>query len=138
MLEISSSVSFKKSVICVAIMVMSEGAAGIGRADSLVDGSSLAMLRSKIGVSKSSSSAGLTSTSMGHSSSSSAPEQIADIRSRIAGERWFAFGDAIHPIGKNVARISGVIGWAWRSSKSLTEVYSSAEHGDARSAANGI
>uniref|UniRef100_A0A915JEL0 Uncharacterized protein n=1 Tax=Romanomermis culicivorax TaxID=13658 RepID=A0A915JEL0_ROMCU len=70
--EISSSVSFKKSEICVAVAVTSDGAAGIERADASVDGGSFAKLRSKIGVSNSSSSAGSTSTSMGRSSSSSA------------------------------------------------------------------
>uniref|UniRef100_A0A915JPN4 Secreted protein n=1 Tax=Romanomermis culicivorax TaxID=13658 RepID=A0A915JPN4_ROMCU len=71
MLEISLSVSFKKSVICVAVALISDGAAGIGRADASDDGSSFAMLRSKISVSNRSSSAGSTSTLMGRSSSSS-------------------------------------------------------------------
>uniref|UniRef100_A0A915KXT2 Uncharacterized protein n=1 Tax=Romanomermis culicivorax TaxID=13658 RepID=A0A915KXT2_ROMCU len=70
--EISSSVSFKKLVICLAVAVISDGVASIGRADTSVDGGSLAMFKSKISVSKSSSSAGSTSTSMGWSSSSSA------------------------------------------------------------------
>uniref|UniRef100_A0A915IYG5 Uncharacterized protein n=1 Tax=Romanomermis culicivorax TaxID=13658 RepID=A0A915IYG5_ROMCU len=35
--EISSSVSFKKSVICVAVPVISDGAAGVGRANMSVD-----------------------------------------------------------------------------------------------------
>uniref|UniRef100_A0A915IQW6 Uncharacterized protein n=1 Tax=Romanomermis culicivorax TaxID=13658 RepID=A0A915IQW6_ROMCU len=73
--EISSSVSFKKFkkfVICVAVAVRSDGAAGVGRADTSVDSSSLAMFKSKIGISKSSSSAGSTSTPrVGQSSSSS-------------------------------------------------------------------
>uniref|UniRef100_A0A915KIM2 Uncharacterized protein n=1 Tax=Romanomermis culicivorax TaxID=13658 RepID=A0A915KIM2_ROMCU len=70
--RISSSVSFKKSEICVAVAVTSDGAAGMGRADASIDGGSFAMLRSKIGVSSNSSSAGSTSTSVGRSSSSSA------------------------------------------------------------------
>uniref|UniRef100_A0A915HUW5 Uncharacterized protein n=1 Tax=Romanomermis culicivorax TaxID=13658 RepID=A0A915HUW5_ROMCU len=56
-IEISWSVSFKKSVICVALAVTSDGVASIGRADASVHGGSFAMLRSKIGVSKNSSSA---------------------------------------------------------------------------------
>uniref|UniRef100_A0A915ILS3 Uncharacterized protein n=1 Tax=Romanomermis culicivorax TaxID=13658 RepID=A0A915ILS3_ROMCU len=36
--EISSSISFKKSVICVAVPVISDGAVGVGRADTSVDG----------------------------------------------------------------------------------------------------
>uniref|UniRef100_A0A915J233 Uncharacterized protein n=1 Tax=Romanomermis culicivorax TaxID=13658 RepID=A0A915J233_ROMCU len=69
--EISLSISFKKLVICVAVAVISDGAAGIGRADTSVDGGSFAMFKSKIGVSKSSSSAGSTSTpKVGHSSNS--------------------------------------------------------------------
>uniref|UniRef100_A0A915J0N9 Uncharacterized protein n=1 Tax=Romanomermis culicivorax TaxID=13658 RepID=A0A915J0N9_ROMCU len=35
-------------------------------------------------------------------------------------------------------RVSEFIGWAWRSSESLTEAYSVAEHGQAKSTANGI
>uniref|UniRef100_A0A915ISL2 Uncharacterized protein n=1 Tax=Romanomermis culicivorax TaxID=13658 RepID=A0A915ISL2_ROMCU len=56
MLEISSSMSFKKSVICVVVAVMSKGSAGIGRADTSVDSGSFTMLRLKIGVTSSSSS----------------------------------------------------------------------------------
>uniref|UniRef100_A0A915JVE2 Uncharacterized protein n=1 Tax=Romanomermis culicivorax TaxID=13658 RepID=A0A915JVE2_ROMCU len=41
-------------------------------------------------------------------------------------------------LSSNAARVSGFIGWAWRSSKSLTEAYSSAEHGEAKRAANSI
>uniref|UniRef100_A0A915JMN4 Secreted protein n=1 Tax=Romanomermis culicivorax TaxID=13658 RepID=A0A915JMN4_ROMCU len=70
MVEILLSVSFKKSMICVAVAVMSDGTTGIGRADASVEGGSFAMLRLKMGVSKSSSSAGSTSTSIGRSSSS--------------------------------------------------------------------
>uniref|UniRef100_A0A915IHH1 Secreted protein n=1 Tax=Romanomermis culicivorax TaxID=13658 RepID=A0A915IHH1_ROMCU len=76
MFEISSSLSFKKSVICMAVPVMWEGAAGIGRADMSVEGSSFAMLRSKIGVSNRLSLAGSTSTSMGPSSCSSANSSL--------------------------------------------------------------
>uniref|UniRef100_A0A915KYF3 Uncharacterized protein n=1 Tax=Romanomermis culicivorax TaxID=13658 RepID=A0A915KYF3_ROMCU len=49
---------------------MSDGAVGIGRAKTSVDGSSFAMFKSKIGVSKSSSSAGSASMPVGWSSSS--------------------------------------------------------------------
>uniref|UniRef100_A0A915L2J0 Secreted protein n=1 Tax=Romanomermis culicivorax TaxID=13658 RepID=A0A915L2J0_ROMCU len=71
MLEISSRVSLRKLVICVAVAVMSDGPAGIGRGDISVDSGSFAMFRSKMGVSKSLSSVGSTSTSIGRSSSSS-------------------------------------------------------------------
>uniref|UniRef100_A0A915JBN6 Uncharacterized protein n=1 Tax=Romanomermis culicivorax TaxID=13658 RepID=A0A915JBN6_ROMCU len=71
MFEISSRVTFKKSVICVAVTVISDGMASIGRADASVDSGSFPMFRSKIGVSKSCSSAGSTSTPIGRSSSSS-------------------------------------------------------------------
>uniref|UniRef100_A0A915JTD0 Secreted protein n=1 Tax=Romanomermis culicivorax TaxID=13658 RepID=A0A915JTD0_ROMCU len=68
--EISSSISFKKFVICVAVTARSNGAAGVGRADTSADGSSFAIFKSKIGVSKSSSSAGSTLTpKVGHCSS---------------------------------------------------------------------
>uniref|UniRef100_A0A915KXW5 Secreted protein n=1 Tax=Romanomermis culicivorax TaxID=13658 RepID=A0A915KXW5_ROMCU len=70
MFEISSSVSFKKTVICIAVAVISDGAACIGRADALVEGGSFAMFKSKMGMSESSSSAGSTSTPVGRSSSS--------------------------------------------------------------------
>uniref|UniRef100_A0A915L3B6 Secreted protein n=1 Tax=Romanomermis culicivorax TaxID=13658 RepID=A0A915L3B6_ROMCU len=72
MLEIWSSLSSEKSVICVLVAVISDGAAGIGRAETSDDGGSFAMFKSKISVSKSSSSAGSTSTPVGRSSSSSA------------------------------------------------------------------
>uniref|UniRef100_A0A915IRI7 Secreted protein n=1 Tax=Romanomermis culicivorax TaxID=13658 RepID=A0A915IRI7_ROMCU len=72
MFEISSSISFKKSVICVAIAVILDGPAGIGRAHMSDDSDSFAMFKSKIGLSKSSSSAGSTSTPVGRSSNSSA------------------------------------------------------------------
>uniref|UniRef100_A0A915IC67 Uncharacterized protein n=1 Tax=Romanomermis culicivorax TaxID=13658 RepID=A0A915IC67_ROMCU len=72
MFEIWLSVSFKKSVICVAVAVVSDWVVCIGRANALVDSGSFAMFESKIGVSKGSSSAGSTSTPIGRSSSSSA------------------------------------------------------------------
>uniref|UniRef100_A0A915JR44 Uncharacterized protein n=1 Tax=Romanomermis culicivorax TaxID=13658 RepID=A0A915JR44_ROMCU len=71
--EILSSVSFKNSVICMAVAVKSDGAGGVGRADTSVHGSSFAIFGSKIGISNSSSLAGSTSTpKVGRSSSSSA------------------------------------------------------------------
>uniref|UniRef100_A0A915JW60 Uncharacterized protein n=1 Tax=Romanomermis culicivorax TaxID=13658 RepID=A0A915JW60_ROMCU len=65
-------VAGKKSVICIAVAVISDGAVGIRRADTSVDGGSFAMLKSKIDVSKSFSWAGSTSVLVGRSSSSSA------------------------------------------------------------------
>uniref|UniRef100_A0A915KMR3 Uncharacterized protein n=1 Tax=Romanomermis culicivorax TaxID=13658 RepID=A0A915KMR3_ROMCU len=48
----------EKSVICVAVAIRPEGAAGVGRADASVDGGSFAIFKSKIGISNCSSSAG--------------------------------------------------------------------------------
>uniref|UniRef100_A0A915J205 Uncharacterized protein n=1 Tax=Romanomermis culicivorax TaxID=13658 RepID=A0A915J205_ROMCU len=53
------------SIVAAAVAVMSDGAAGTGRADASIDGGSFAMLRSKIGVSSNSSLAGSASTSVG-------------------------------------------------------------------------
>uniref|UniRef100_A0A915KMV6 Uncharacterized protein n=1 Tax=Romanomermis culicivorax TaxID=13658 RepID=A0A915KMV6_ROMCU len=86
MFEISSSISFKKSVICVAVALRSDGAAGIGRADTSVDGGSLAMFKSKISISKISSSAGSTSTPVGQSSSSSAMVDFGGVQ-RVVGKQ---------------------------------------------------
>uniref|UniRef100_A0A915IEQ0 Uncharacterized protein n=1 Tax=Romanomermis culicivorax TaxID=13658 RepID=A0A915IEQ0_ROMCU len=77
--EISSSVSFKKSVICVTVRVRSAVAAGRGRADTSVDGSSFTLFKSKISVSRSSLSAGSTSiTEVGQSNSSSMAYSAAE------------------------------------------------------------
>uniref|UniRef100_A0A915JIK9 Uncharacterized protein n=1 Tax=Romanomermis culicivorax TaxID=13658 RepID=A0A915JIK9_ROMCU len=71
--DMSSSINFKKSVICLVVAVKSAVAVGTGRADTSVDGGSFTIFRSKIGVSKSSSSAGSTSIAeVGGSKSSSA------------------------------------------------------------------
>uniref|UniRef100_A0A915KWB5 Secreted protein n=1 Tax=Romanomermis culicivorax TaxID=13658 RepID=A0A915KWB5_ROMCU len=68
----SSSVNFRKSVICLVVAVKSAVAAGAGRADTSVDGSSFAIFKLKTRVSKSSSSAGSMSiTEAGRSRSSS-------------------------------------------------------------------
>uniref|UniRef100_A0A915KQV9 Uncharacterized protein n=1 Tax=Romanomermis culicivorax TaxID=13658 RepID=A0A915KQV9_ROMCU len=70
--DISSSVHFKKSNICVAVALRLAVAAGGGRADVSVDSGSFVIFKSKIGLSKSSSSAGSTFiTEVGRSSSSS-------------------------------------------------------------------
>uniref|UniRef100_A0A915KJ92 Uncharacterized protein n=1 Tax=Romanomermis culicivorax TaxID=13658 RepID=A0A915KJ92_ROMCU len=68
-----------KSVIWVAVALRSAMAVGAGRADTSVDGGSFAIFKLKIGVSKSSWSAGSTSIAEdGRSSSSSAVSMCSE------------------------------------------------------------
>uniref|UniRef100_A0A915KAZ9 Secreted protein n=1 Tax=Romanomermis culicivorax TaxID=13658 RepID=A0A915KAZ9_ROMCU len=76
--ESLSRVSFKKSVICIAVAVIPDGAASMGRVNGSVDSGSFTMFRSKIGVSMSSLSAGSTLTPIGWSSSSSGVSMCAE------------------------------------------------------------
>uniref|UniRef100_A0A915L8G9 Secreted protein n=1 Tax=Romanomermis culicivorax TaxID=13658 RepID=A0A915L8G9_ROMCU len=70
--DISLSVNFKKLIICVAVAVRLAVTPSRGRADTSVDSGTFALFKSKIGVSKSSSSAGSTSKAeVGPSRSSS-------------------------------------------------------------------
>uniref|UniRef100_A0A915I683 Secreted protein n=1 Tax=Romanomermis culicivorax TaxID=13658 RepID=A0A915I683_ROMCU len=57
-IDISWSVSLRNSLICVAVPIKSAVVVCSGGADASVDGSSFDMLRSKISVSRSSSSTG--------------------------------------------------------------------------------
>uniref|UniRef100_A0A915JGE8 Secreted protein n=1 Tax=Romanomermis culicivorax TaxID=13658 RepID=A0A915JGE8_ROMCU len=88
--NMSSSINFRKWVICMAITVRSAVAASVGRADTSVDCSSFAIFRSKIGVSKSSSSVGSMSTAeVGPSRSSSAVSLCTEA---VVGNRYMYTG----------------------------------------------
>uniref|UniRef100_A0A915KUA7 Uncharacterized protein n=1 Tax=Romanomermis culicivorax TaxID=13658 RepID=A0A915KUA7_ROMCU len=96
--HMSSSVNFKKSVICMAMAVKLAVAVGTGRANTSVDGGSFALFRSKISVSKSSSSAGSTSIA-----------EVGGSRSSSAG-RFSPTGDML-----TISVVKGCISWIGNS-----------------------